>query len=233
VDIAIVGGTGAEGVGLARRLARAGHRVVIGSRSEERAIAAAGAVAGDVRDLVGGTASVEGATNQDAVERVDLAFVTVPFEGLVKVYESIKEHVRPGSVIVDTTSPLESALGGPAWHIVHPWAGSAAEEAAGVLGDGVRLVAGFHSLAAGMLRDLDHDLEADVLLSGDDAEAKEIVGSLVEQIPNLRWADAGDLSTARITESLTALMISVNRTYRMTGAALRLVGRETWGAPGT
>jgi NADPH-dependent F420 reductase len=229
VDIAIVGGTGAEGIGLARRLANAGHHLVIGSRSEERANTAAEGI----RDRLRGGAIVEGATNEAAVEHVELSFVTVPFEGLIKVYTSIKDHVRPGSVIVDTTSPLASALGGPAWHILHPWAGSAAEEAASVLPDGARLVAGFHTLAAGMLQDLDHDIEADVLLSGDDAEAKAIVGSLVEDIPNLRWADVGDLSTARITESLTALMISVNRTYHMTGAAIRLEGRETWGAPGT
>ena len=227
MDIAIVGGTGDEGIGLARRLARAGHRLVIGSRSRERAVACADAV----REHVGAEATIEGTTNEESVEAVELAFVTVPFEGQVKVYASIKDHVRPGSVVVDTTSPLASALGGPAWHIVHPWAGSAAEEAASVLPDGVRLVAGFHTLAAGMLQDLEHDIEADVLLSGDDLEAKAMVGSLVEDIPNLRWADVGDLSTARITESLTALMISINRTYHMRHAGLRLAGRDAWGAP--
>jgi NADPH-dependent F420 reductase len=228
VDIAIVGGTGAEGIGLARRFARGGHGVVIGSRSSERAIACAEAV----REHVGGEARVSGTTNDDAVQRVDLSFVTVPFEGLIRVYKSIREHLRPGAVIVDTTSPLASAIGGEPWHVVHPWAGSAVEEAARLLPPTIRLVAGFHTLAAGMLQDLDADIEADVLLSGNDDGAKAMVGTLVEEIPNLRWADAGDLSTARITETLTALMISINRTYHMHDAGLRLEGRETWGAPG-
>jgi NADPH-dependent F420 reductase len=227
VDIAIVAGTGAEGIGLARRLARAGHRIVIGSRSEDRAAA----TAGDVRAHLGGDAKVDGTTNQKAVERAELMFVTVPFEALIRVYRSISDHVRPGTVVVDTTSPLASAIGGPAWHVVHPWAGSAAEEAASLLPEGARLVAGFHTLAAGMLQDLEHDIEADVLLSGDDDVAKATVGALIEEIPNLRWADAGDLSTARITETLTALMISINRTYGMHDAGLRLEGREAWGAP--
>ncbi|MDP9241821.1 MAG: NADPH-dependent F420 reductase [Actinomycetota bacterium] len=227
MDIAIVGGTGALGIGLALRFARVGHRVVIGSRSKERADASADGV----RERIGGSAKVEGLLNAEAVDASELTFVTVPFAGQAEVYASLKGHVGAGDIIVDTTSPLASALGGPAWQVVQPWAGSAAEQAASFLPDDVRLVAGFHTLAAELLQDLDHDIEDDVLLSGDDGEAKSIVGALVEEIPNLRWADVGDISTARITESLTALLISINRAYRIRNSGLRLTGRESWGVP--
>jgi NADPH-dependent F420 reductase len=228
MHIAIIGGTGAMGFGLALRFAGAGHRVVIGSRSPERAAACADRA----RKRLGPQTEVEGMTNQDAVEAGELSFVTVPFVGQAEVYSSLKGHVGTGDIIVDTTSPLASALGGPAWQVVQPWAGSAAEQAASFLTDDVRLVAGFHTLAAELLEDLDHDIEADVLISGDDTEAKSVVGSLGADIPNVRWADVGDLSTARITESLTALLISINRAYRIRNSGLRLTGRESWGVPG-
>jgi 8-hydroxy-5-deazaflavin:NADPH oxidoreductase len=227
VDIAIVAGTGSEGTGLALRLAQAGHRVVIGSRELERATSCARTI----RERVGSAANVEGLLNQDAAHSGELLFVTAPFEGQAQVYRSLKGHVRSGTIVVDTTSPLASALGGPAWQVVQPWAGSAAEQAATLLPEDVRLVAGFHTVAADLLQDLDHAIDADVLLSGDDDEAKSVVGGLVEQIPRLRWADVGELSTARITESLTALLISINREYGMRSAGVRLTGRETWGPP--
>jgi len=227
VDIAIVAGTGPEGTGLALRLARAGHRVLIGSRELERATSCAATI----RERVGPSANVEGLLNPDAADAAELLFVTAPFEGQAEVYRSLKGHVRPETIVVDTTSPLASALGGPAWQVVQPWAGSAAEQAATLLPEEVRLVAGFHTVAADLLEDLDHDVDADVLLSGDDDEAKAVVGALVEQIPRLRWADVGDLSSARITESLTALLISINREYRMRTAGVRLTGRERWGPP--
>jgi NADPH-dependent F420 reductase len=114
---------------------------------------------------------------------------------------------------------------------VQPWAGSAAEQAATLLPEDVRLVAGFHTVAASLLQDVENEIHADVLLSGDDDEAKSVVGGLVEEIPGLRWADVGELSTARITESLTALLISVNREYRIRNAGVRLTGRKVWGPP--
>src|SRR5437763_145824 len=205
-------------MGLAMRFARAGHRIVLGSRSEGRAAQCAN----EVRDRVGASAKVEGLANPDAAQACELAFVTAPFAGQAEVYGSIAEHVRPGAIVVDTTSPLASALGGPAWQVVQPWAGSAAEQAASLLPETVRLVAGFHTLAAALLQDLDSEIDDDVFLSGDDDVAKSLVGRLVEDIPNLRWADVGDLSTARITESLTALLISVNREYRIRNSGLRL-----------
>ena len=226
MDVSIIGGTGSEGFGLALRLAEAGNRVTIGSRSQERGAASAE----EARRILGGEAAVDGTTNQQAAA-ADVAFVTVPFEGQAEIYRSIKEHVRPGSIVVDCTSPLATAVGGRAWHVVRPWHGSAAEQAKAILGPAVRIVAAFHTIPGESLQDLEHDMESDVLVCGSDQDAKATVGGLIDQIPNLRWVDAGDLTQARITETLTALMISINRRYKIRDAAIRITGRDAWGSP--
>ena len=130
-------------------------------------------------------------------------------------------------MVVDATSPLASAVGGKAWQIVRPWHGSAAEQAAAILGPGPRMVAGFHTIAAKELTDLGSPIESDVLVCGDDA----LVGGVIEQIPGMRWVDCGALSMARITETLTALLISVNRQYKVKESGFRIEGREAWGRP--
>lgn len=228
MDVAIVGGTGEEGFGLALRLARAGHRVVIGSRSEEKGAARAG----DANGILGEGAEVTGTTNEAAAATGDVVFVTVPFEGQADLYRSIKDHLRPGTIVCDATSPLATAVGGRAWHVVRPWHGSAAEQASAILGGGVRMTAGFHTIAAGALQAIETPMDSDVLVCGDDAEAKAVVGSLIEQIPDLRWVDCGLLSQARIAETLTALLVSIDRTYKLRDAGFRITGRDRWGAPG-
>ncbi len=228
MDVAIIGGTGEEGFGLALRLGRAGHRVVIGSRSAEKgATSAAGAL-----EVLGADATVVGTTNEEAAADAEVIFVTVPFAGQADIYRAIKPSVAPGKVVIDATSPLATAVGGRAWQVVRPWHGSAAEQAKALLASGVRVVAGFHTIAAGALRDLDTPIDSDVLVCGSDAEAKAIAGALIQDIPNLRWIDCGDLSMARIVETLTALLISVNRTYKVHDSGFRIIGRDTWGAPG-
>lgn len=228
MDIAVIGGTGDEGFGLALRLAAAGHRIVIGSRSEERGAQAAERA----RERLGGDAAIDGTTNEAAVDRGELVFVTVPYAGQAEIYRSIKAHIPAGRIVVDTTTPLATAVGGRPWQVLTPWHGSAAEQAQAVLGEGVRLVAGFHTVAAEPLQDLEHPLEGDVLLCGSDDEAKAQVGELVEAIPDLRWVDAGALSMARIIEPFTALMVSVNRRYGIRTAGVRVTGRDAWGRPG-
>jgi predicted dinucleotide-binding enzyme len=93
-------------------------------------------------------------------------------------------------------------------------------------------VGAFHTISGDSLQDLEHDMDSDVLVCGSDKEAKAIVGAVVDQIPNLRWVDAGDLTQARIAETLTALLISINRTYEVHGAGFRITGRDAWGVPG-
>jgi NADPH-dependent F420 reductase len=222
VAVAIVGGTGDLGFGLAVRLAAAGVEVVIGSRSEERAAQAAERVP---------EGSVRGAENPQAVSGADVAFVTVPYEGQAEIYRSIRDQLSDAAVVCDTTTPLATAVGGRPTQVVRPWHGSAAEQAAAILRDGTRLVSGFHTVSAELLEDPATELDEDVLLCGDDPEAKARVGELVERIPGLRWVDCGLLSAARILEPITAAMISVNRRYRIRGAGIRVTGRDAWGRP--
>ena len=233
MTIAVVGGTGDEGFALTLRLVRAGEDVIIGSRAEERGREAAGKAA-DLLELGsrGGTqGSVEGTSNEQAAATADVVFVTVPYAGQAEIYRSIRDAVQADAVVCDTTTPLATAVGGRAWQVVRPWAGSAAEQAKAILPPGTRLVAGFHSVGAEPLGRLEQTVEGDVLLCGQDPEAKQVVGSFVEKIPNLRWVDAGPLAMARIAEPLTALLVSVNRTYRITGAGVTLTGHDRWGVP--
>ncbi|MGH2589910.1 MAG: NADPH-dependent F420 reductase [Actinomycetota bacterium] len=227
MDVAVVGGTGEEGFGLALRLGSAGHRVVIGSRSDEKG-SAAGARA---RETLGEGADVSGTTNEAAAKSGEVVFVTVPFEGQADTYRTIKPHLRTGTIVCDATSPLATAVGGRAWHVIRPWHGSAAEQAAAILGPTARMTAGFHTIPAGALRALEAPMDSDVLVCGDDPEAKAVVGGLIEQIPNLRWVDCGLLSQARIAETMTALLISINRAYRVHDSGFRITGRAGWGVP--
>ena len=228
MDVSIIGGTGDEGFGLTLRLARAGHHVTIGSRIAEKG----SAVAGTARETLGADANVDGAANEDAAAG-DVVIVTVPFAGQAEIYRTIKDHVRPEAIVVDCTSPLATAVGGRAWQVVRPWHGSAAEQAKAILEQihPVRLVGAFHTISGEALQDLDREMESDVLVCGSDAEAKAVVGGLIEAIPNLRWVDAGDLTQARILEPLTALLISVNRSYKIRDAGIRITGRDSWGLP--
>lgn len=227
MQVAIIGGTGEEGFGLALRLGKAGHQVVIGSRSEEKGASSAESA----REVLGGTADVAGTTNEAAAGRGEVVFVTVPYEGQAGTYRAIKEHLAPGTIVCDTTSPLATAVGGKAWHVIRPWHGSAAEQAAAILESGVRMTAGFHTISADALRAIDVPMDSDVLICGDDAEAKAVVGGLIEDVPGLRWVDCGLLSQARIAESLTALLISVNRQYKIHDSGFRITGRDGWGPP--
>ena len=160
MDVAVIGGTGAEGFGIALRLAAVGHHVVIGSREAERG-GEAGARA--VEEL-GGHATVDGTDNAGAANAADVVFVTVPFAAQADICRSIKEAVRPGSIVLDATSPLATAVGGRPWQLVRPWDGSAAEQARSILGHGPRVVAGFHTIAASALQDLGRPIDSDVLL---------------------------------------------------------------------
>lgn len=226
MTVAIVGGTGDLGFGLAVRLTASGQPVVIGSRVAERAAEAARRV----REAVGPNAPVEGAENPEAVSGVDLAFVTVPYAGQAATYKTLRDHWADGTIVCDTTSPLATAVGGAPTQVLRPWQGSAAEQAASSLPDHVRLASGFHSVGAESLEELDRPVEGDVLLCGNDADAKVAVGDLVERI-GMRWVDCGPLTMARILEPLTAVMIRVNRSYGLRETGVRLSGRDAWGRP--
>jgi 8-hydroxy-5-deazaflavin:NADPH oxidoreductase len=227
MDVAVIGGTGEEGFGLTLRLGGAGHHVIIGSRSAEKGAGAAH----QATELLGAGSTIDGTTNEEAASSAEVVAVTVPFAGQADIYRAIKPSIPAGTIVLDATSPLATAVGGKAWQVVRPWHGSAAEQAKAILTQGVRMVAGFHTIAGDALQNLNVPLESDVLVCGDDAEAKAAIGSLVDGIPNLRWVDCGALSMARIAETMTALLVSVNRTYKVRDSGFRIVGRDEWGSP--
>ena len=218
-NIAIIGGTGAEGFGLALRFARAGAAIRIGSRD----LAKAEAAAARVREAVPG-ASVSGLLNPEAAAGADIAILTVPLGAQIPTLKSVRASLRPGSILVDATVPLEAAIGGSATRPLTLFAGSAAQQAARQVPEGVAVVAAFHSLGAEMLANLDHEVDSDVLICGDKAQAKAAVGELVAMLPGARAVDAGPLENARLAEQLAALLISLNIRKQAKHAGVRITG---------
>jgi hypothetical protein len=204
-SVAIVGGTGALGFGLALRLGLQGVPIVIGSRDEERAHEAARRAAAAISD-----GSFEGRVNRDAVNGVPLVILSVPFRNQSETLTNLRETLREGQLVVDATVPLAAAVGGKATRVLGVWQGSAAQQAQEMVPSGVRVVSAFHTVSAAVLTDLDHDLDEDVLICGDRRDDKEQVAKLVERVPGLRAVDCGPLELARIVEQFTALIISIN-----------------------
>ncbi|MGA2428728.1 MAG: NADPH-dependent F420 reductase [Candidatus Acidiferrum sp.] len=157
--IAILGGTGPEGTGLANRLARAGEHVVIGSRDAQRAQEAAK----QLREQIGGSAQIGGTDNASAVSQCDVAVLTVPFSGLAALLKQLKPAWKPGTVVIDTTVPLAASVGGAPTRMLGVWQGSAAEAAKELLPQGLSLAAAFHNLGAALLAG-DAAVECDVLV---------------------------------------------------------------------
>ena len=217
-QVTVIGGTGALGAGLALRLAVAGVPVVIGSRDHERALQAAGRV----RELAR-NADVEGLENGPAAAASEVVFLCVPFRNQSETLTGLKSHLREGQLVVDATVPLAAAVSGKATRVLGVWQGSAAQQAAEMVPDGVRVVAALHTVNAPALRDLAQALDEDVLVCGDRRADKARAATYIELIPGLRVVDAGRLEMARIAESLTALLIGVNARYK-THAGVRLTG---------
>ncbi|HEU4706454.1 MAG TPA: NADPH-dependent F420 reductase [Solirubrobacterales bacterium] len=216
--IPIIGGTGALGAGLARRWAKAGVPVVIGSRDAGRAEEAAA----KVRDAVPG-AEATGLQNEEAAARGEIVFLTVPFRAQSENLNNLREALRPGQLLVDCTVPLAAAVSGKATRSLGVWQGSAAQQAQEMVPEGVTVVAAMHTLAAPVVTDLDAELGEDVLVCGDKKADKARVARLIELIPGLRAVNAGTLEMARIVEQLTPMLISVNSRYK-THAGIRLTG---------
>jgi NADPH-dependent F420 reductase len=203
-EIPIIGGTGALGYGLARRWARAGQPIVIGSREASRAEEAAERVRSEIEG-----ASVEGLQNAEAANRGPIVFLTVPFRAQSETLTNLKEALTAGQILVDCTAPLAAAVSGKATRTLGVWQGSAAEQAAEMVPEGVIVVSALHSVNAKKLAE-DGELAEDVLICGDKKVDKARVAALLEQIEGFRAVNAGALEMARIAEALTALLISVN-----------------------
>lgn len=217
--IAVVGGTGPEGSGLANRFARAGEHVVIGSRDARRAEEAARAL----RQQIGKTAQVEGAENASAVSQCEVVVLTIPFSGQAALLKQLKGAWKPGTLVIDTTVPLAASVGGAATRTIGIWEGSAAEAVRGLLPSGVSLAAAFHNLSAELLAG-DASVECDVLVCSDDEKAKQVASELAQKIPGVRALNGGKLENARIVESITALLIGLNIRYKVHTAGVRFTG---------
>ena len=217
--IAVVGGTGPEGSGLALRWARAGESVVIGSRDGERARAAAAQLA----EKAGVLGSVEGVENAIAVKMCDIVVLTVPFSGQAELLKQLKPSFRQGTVLIDATVPLAAAVGGRPTRVLGVWQGSAAEQAQEIVGKNVTVAAAFHSLSATVLSG-EGDVDCDVIVCSDDDRARQIASELAMKIPGVRAVDGGKLENARIVEAMTALLITLNIRHKVHGAGWRVTG---------
>ncbi len=217
--IAILGGTGPEGSGLANRLARAGEHIVIGSRDAARAQE----IALQLRTQIGGTAQIEGADNARAAAQCDVAVLTLPFSGQAPLLKQLKGVWKPGTVVIDTTVPLAATLGGSPTRMIGVWQGSAAQAAAELLPEGVSIAAAFQNLGAELLAG-DGPVDCDVLVCSDDDSAKKVAMELTAKIPGVRALNGGRLENARVVESITALLIGLNIRYKVHSAGIRFTG---------
>src|SRR5216683_828236 len=217
--IAILGGTGPEGSGLAYRLVRAGETVILGSRDAVRAQEAAQRISAKA----GLNVPIRGAENSQAAAEADIAILTVPFPGHAALLKQLKPYWKPGTILIDTTVPLAVSIGGAATQTLGVWAGSAAEQAAELVPAGMAVAAAFQNLGAARLMD-DAPVDCDVVVCSNDERARELTCELAEKIPGARALNGGKLENARIVEQLTALLITLNVRYKVQGAGIRFTG---------
>jgi NADPH-dependent F420 reductase len=199
-------------------LTGAGRRVVIGSRSAERATQA-------VERLLEAAprADAEGLVNEEAARRGPIVFLTVPFRAQSENLNNLREALEPGQILVDCTVPTAAAVSGKATRSLGVWQGSAAQQAEEMVPEGVAVVAALHTVGAPALGDPAAELDEDVLICGDRKADKARVAEIVELIPGLRAVNAGTLEMARIVEQLTPLLISINARYKR-HAGIRITG---------
>lgn len=215
--LTFIGGTGDLGSGLAWRFARAGYPVIIGSRAAEKAEAAATEMAS------GGTLTVKGMGNADAARAGDIIFMTVPFASHGGTLESIRQEVQ-GKIFVDSTVPLMPPR---VARVQLPAGGSVAKQTQEFLGEGVRVVSAFQNVAAAHLQNADAHLDdCDVLVSGNDGDARETVVRLAGEIGFKAW-HAGAIENSAVAEALTSVLIFMNKRYGIAGAGMRITGTPT------
>ncbi len=217
--IAILGGTGDQGLGLALRFCAAGCAVVIGSRKLDRALEAAEHVAKQVRD-----ARVEGRENGDAAAGAAFVILSVPFEHTAGTLKAIRDRLAPGQIVVSMGVPLATAVGDAASRMIGVWQGSCAELVESLAPEGVHTVSAFQNVSAHRLQAIPEPVECDVVVSGA-KEPRTRVMELCALVPGLRAVDGGPLANARIVEAMTALLIGMNIRYRVSeGIGIRFTG---------
>lgn len=212
--IAVIGGTGELGRGLVSHWAVAGERVVIGSRSREKAERAASELSAQLGKRV------DGATNLEATRDSELIVLSIPFKSLGRIIEEIKPALTPEKVILSVIVPLRFTKDGIQYD--QPPSGSAAEEVARLLPE-VKVVSAFHTVGAKQLQHMG-DVPCDVVICGDDQGAKLRVMELINHIPGMRSIDGGPLKNSRLVESTVALLIELTRRHRVPGVSIRFEG---------
>jgi hypothetical protein len=205
-------------MGLALRWARAGETIIIGSRDQQRAQVAAAAI----QAKLGNQANISGMENSAGCAAADILMLTVPFQGQATLLKQLKNSITPGSILIDATVPLASAIGGRASRPLGVWQGSAAQQAAELVSKSVSVVAAFHNLSAELL-DGEEPLDCDVIVCSDDADAAQLTRELAAKIPGVRAIDGGKLENARILENITALLIGLNIRHKG-HAGIRITG---------
>jgi len=216
LSIAVLGGTGKEGKGLAYRWARAGYHVFIGSRTEEKAIAAAK----EIQEMLGDGTSVAGMSNPEAAKVANIVVLTVPYAAHRDTLESVKGDLQ-GKVLIDVTVPLVPPKVAT---VQMPTAGSAAQEAKQIVGEGVEVCAAFQNISHEHLMD-DADVECDVLVTGTSKDARAETIKLV-QAAGLKGWDAGPIENSVVVEGLTSVLIGINKKYGSTHAGIKITGTE-------
>lgn len=221
--VAIIGGTGDQGKGLALRWAKAGFDIIVGSRAAERASDSAKEMNEILAKAGASNVTISGAHNTEAAASSSIVVLTVPFSAQINTLKEIRDKLQPGTILIDVTVPLEPAVGGKPTRVLGVWAGSAAEQCKEQVPDTVQVVSAFHNVGAEALSDLSHEVECDVIVCGDKKEAKEQVRPLVAAIPGCRYVDGGMLANSRTVEAVTALLIGFNIRYK-SHTGIRITG---------
>ena len=222
MKIAVIGGTGDQGIGLALRFVKAGETVIIGSRDIKKAE--------NTVDIIKNMLesdefkNVMGMTNEEAASECDIALLTVPLQAQMATLRSVKDKLE-SKTLIDATVPLDGCIGGKPTRYIEVWEGSAAERSAEFLKDkNVKVVSAFNNISAASLLNVNADVECDTLVSGDDLQAKKEVIMLAEKIPGVRAIDCGPLENARIVEKITPLLINLNIRNKIKLAGIRITG---------
>jgi hypothetical protein len=220
MKIAIIGGTGGQGLGIAIRFVQAGEDVIIGSRTAEKAQAAADKVKG----FLGEVKNVKAAENADAAEEAELLVLTVPLAAQKSTLLSIKEAAK-GKTLLDATGPLESAIGGSPITYLDLWDGAAAERSARILTES-NVICAFNNISSAALMNYEEPIDCDCLISGDDADSKVVASELIEKIPGVKVIDCGPLERAKIIEKITPLLIGLNIRNKTQFGGIRITGLD-------
>ncbi len=216
LTIAVLGGTGKEGKGLAYRWAKAGYKVLIGSRSSERAVSAAS----EIMEMLEGDSSLVGTSNLEAAQLADIVVITVPYAAHRETLESVKDVLK-GKTLIDATVPLVPPK---VSKVQMPAAGSAAQEAKEIVGEGVEVVAAFQNISHELLLTVDN-VECDVLVTGTSKDARTETLRLVEAAGLTGW-DAGPIENSVVIEGLTSVLININKQYGSTYAGIKITGAK-------